>query len=98
MTPCVLLLQPDLNYLAPELAGGHTDDMSTCTTPACDIFSLALLSYEVLSGSKLLSTKREIVYYKSKVVSLAKETFSGVPPLFEGIGNNSYIAIHISIC
>ncbi|CAD7699579.1 unnamed protein product, partial [Ostreobium quekettii] len=76
--------RPNLDYVAPELAGGHNEDMATIASPACDMFSLGLVAYEALTGVRLVDSHGDIVYYKSKAVSLAKEPFSGVPAKFEG--------------
>ncbi|XP_024396170.1 LOW QUALITY PROTEIN: SCY1-like protein 2 A [Physcomitrium patens] len=71
----VLPLQPPLDYTAPELTrkGAGGPDAST------DIFSLALLTYHLLSHQALLQCRNNLQTYTNKASYLPNESFTNIP-------------------
>lgn len=84
--PC---LQPPLSYAAPELVAGWGGAQSAShpISPAVDGFCLALLVYELLSGSgPLLPVRNSLQRYRDRVLVLqhAQEPLDTMPPPLQG--------------
>lgn len=77
------MCQPQLGYVAPELASGYGQDMHTNVTPACDIFSLGLLAYGALTKQQLLVVGDELMEYRNKIASISQIDLSRVSQQFQ---------------
>jgi hypothetical protein len=83
-------LQPLLPYVAPELIAGFGNMSSV--GPAADVFSLATIVYELLSGGQqLLPVRNALHEYKPQVAELARvgggitgDKLASMPPQLQG--------------
>ena len=69
-------LHPPLNYLAPELVA---TGQPVAVLPSADVFSLALVSYELLAHRSLLPRGCSLIDYESTVRSLSSSDLVGAP-------------------
>jgi hypothetical protein len=72
------VLQPPLPYTAPELVGGCMASSDGSLSGAADCFSLAALSYQLLTGRQLLSVGSSTGEYRSRLSGLSSADMSGV--------------------
>lgn len=78
------LLQPPLPYTAPELVAGSMASSAVRVTGAADVFSLAALTYELLSQKQLLPVGCSAGEHCARVGSLGSADMTAVPRQLEG--------------
>lgn len=74
----VRCLQPSLPYTAPELVGGCLDSSDVSLSGAADCFSLAALTYQLLTGKQVLPVGSSTGEYRSRLSMLASADMSGI--------------------
>ncbi|KAJ9510959.1 hypothetical protein QJQ45_027821 [Haematococcus lacustris] len=92
------LAKPSLPYSAPELVGGwggaQSSLPSSALSPAADVFSLAALAYELLSGAGqlLLPVRNSLTEYKAAVLPAGlggqqglQAVLASAPPLLQEV-------------
>ncbi len=73
-------MQPSLPYTAPELVAGSTSSSDARITPACDVFSLGAIAYELLAAKQLLPVGSSGGEYRARLGMLGTADMSAVPP------------------
>ncbi|GBG61581.1 hypothetical protein CBR_g22378 [Chara braunii] len=69
-----LPLQPNLDYVAPEL----TRSNAGVASPAADVFSLGLLAYRMFAGVSLLTCNNNLKTFTSSTMMLQSREFHGI--------------------
>lgn len=75
--------QPPIQYTAPELIYGASAGAapeSQRQPSAADVFSLGVLSHDLLTGRPLLPASCSLAEYKARVGALSGVDVSGLPP------------------
>jgi SCY1-like protein 2 len=77
-------LHPLLNYVAPELVA---TGRGVAILPAADVFSLAAVTYELITHRSLLPSTCSLVDYEIQITNLTQHSnsISGTPPQLEQI-------------
>jgi SCY1-like protein 2 len=77
-----LLARPPLAYTAPEVVGswGGPAMGSSKVSAAADIFSLALVTAEAISGKQVMHVSNSVTDYRARIQHLAAAPLQGAPP------------------
>eukprot|EP00879_Flechtneria_rotunda_P005950 GHRR01006256.1.p1 GENE.GHRR01006256.1~~GHRR01006256.1.p1 ORF type:complete len:896 (+),score=358.33 GHRR01006256.1:953-3640(+) len=70
--------QPPLGYTAPELVGGCLSSNDVALSGAADCFSLAALTYQLVTGKVLLPVGSSTGNYRSRLSGLSGADMSGI--------------------
>ncbi|CAI5473747.1 unnamed protein product, partial [Closterium sp. Yama58-4] len=80
----VLPLQPLLDYVAPELTRRPTINRSSAAASrdalaSVDVFSLALLAFQLIARRRLIHANNNLRTYNNRVAGLRTESLAGIP-------------------
>ncbi|CAI5521687.1 unnamed protein product [Closterium sp. Naga37s-1] len=80
----VLPLQPLLDYVAPELTRRPTINRSSAAASrdalaSVDVFSLALLAFQLIARRRLVHANNNLRTYNNRVAGLRTESLAGIP-------------------
>ncbi|GJP63136.1 hypothetical protein CLOP_g20211 [Closterium sp. NIES-67] len=80
----VLPLQPLLDYVAPELTRRATINRASTSASkdaraSVDVFSLALLAFQLIARRRLIHANNNLRTYNNRVAGLRSESLAGIP-------------------